>query len=388
MVKHRNHLKLLLFLMLILFLIAGLFLSKEKTYDWIFVYYMSYDNDLSSFGETILGNLQKGIVNSNIAVVVQADFSDSKGMKRIALYRTLGKSKRKEIPLKSEDSADPNQLEKYFQWVRENYKAKNYCIVFLNHGGKLNDMCKDEKPFRDQNKNKQFTSGKWLPANETGRIVADFNRQSGGKVRLLFLQQCGRATIQNLYNFTDSAEYIMASPVIVGVPNTYYTQTIKSAAEDPNVTGTTIAQTIMREDKDYTLYTLIENNQLKKLPERIFPVLRSFAQNTTLAPPQSCLPIFEFEGEKFYDLVSYFQVLSSANKNIAAKELQDFFDWCDNSLIVSKALKDSGDSAEASYSGLSIYIPSSQKDIGLYDFLPLNQQTNLEDVIKLSFQVQ
>jgi len=382
--KSKIHLKPLLFIILIFLLVAGIFLSKEKTYDWIFIYYMSYDNDLNSVGETILGNLQKGIVNSKIAVVIQADFSDNKGMKRIALYRTFGKSKRKEFPLKSEDSADPNQLKKYFQWVMENFKAENYCIVFLNHGGKLNDMCRDEKPFRDQSKNNQFTSGKWLPADETGKIVADFNRKAGGKVRLLFLQQCGRAAIQNLYNFADAAEYILSSPVIVGLPNTYYTQTIKSAAEDPNLTGVNIAQTIMREDKDYTLYSLIENKELKNLPERISSVLTSFIQNAALNPPQSCVPIFEFEGEKFYDLFSFLQGLSSANNETGAKELRDFFDWCDNHLIVSKAIKNPDDPAVSSYCGLSIYIPSDQNDIGRYDFLPLYQQTKLDDFFRIT----
>ena len=384
--KFRNHLKSLLFVILIFLLIMGLFLSKEKTYEWIFIYYMSYDNDLSSVGETILGNLQKGIVNSKIAVVVQADFANNKGMKRISLYRAFGKSKRKEFPLKSEDSADPAELKKFFEWVLQNYKAKNYCIVFLNHGGKLNDMCKDEKPFRDQSKNKQYTFGKWLPAAEVGRIVADFNRKVEGKVRLLFLQQCGRATIQNLYNFADAAEHILSSPVIVGVPNTYYTQTIKSAAEDPNLTGVNIAQTIMREDKDYTLYTLIENDELKKLPVKISLVLASFMQNTNLKPPQTCTPIFEFEGEKFYDLKSYFKALSSTNNNTATKELRDFFNWCDNNLIVSKAIKTPEASAVSSYCGLSIYIPSDQNDIERYDFLPLYQRTKLDDLFRITIK--
>ena len=380
--KLKDHLKPWLLVLLILPIAGSLLLSqKEKTYEWIFIYYMSYDNDLSSFGQGILRDLQKGLVNSKVAVLTQMDFIDGKGMKRIALYRSFGRTKRKEISLKNEDSADPNQLEKYFRWVRENWKANNYCIVFLNHGGRLNSMCLDEKPFLDQSKNKQLASGKWLSATEAGKILADFNRMVGYKVRLLFLQQCGRAAIQNLYSFTDTAEYIMASSVTVGAPNTYYTRAIKLVAEDPNITGTAIAKTIMQEDKDYTLYTLIENSELKKLPEKISPVIDSFAKNTTLKSPQTCTPIFEFEDEKFYDLKLYFQALSSANNETAAKELRDFFDWCDNHLIVSKAIKNPETSAASSYCGLSIYIPSDPNDIGRYDFLPLYRQMNLIKVL-------
>jgi hypothetical protein len=386
MEKSINPFKLLLVALLIVFIYAGLLLSKKNTYEWVFVYYMSYDNDLSGFGETILRDLKKGITSPEIAVVTQADFADGKGMRRIALYRALGRIKRKEISLQNEDSADPAELEKYFKWIQEKWKAENYCVIFLNHGGTLNNMCRDEKPFQDQNENKLFASGKWLPATEVGKIVADFNRKVDGKVRLLFLQQCGRAAIQSLYNLIDTAEYIMASSVKVGAPNTYYTKLLKSVADEPDTTGTAIANIIMQEDEHYTIYTLIGNNELKNLPEKLSAVLESFLQNATLKPPQSCTAIFEFEGEKFFDLKSYLQALSSANNETAAKELRIFFDWCDNHLIVSQSLNNAGGPAETSHCGLSIYVPSNQKDVGRYNFLPLYQQTDIDKFFLLATQ--
>jgi hypothetical protein len=344
---------------------------------------MSYDNDLSPFGEVILRDLRNGLSNSKIAVVVQADFIDSKGTKRIGLYYADGKTHRKETVLRSEDSADEAELRKYLKWVRKKWIAKNYCIIFLNHGGSLNHMCKDNKPFRNRNKNKQFGSGKWLRASEAGEIVAGFNQETDRKVRLVFLQQCGRATIQNLYSFVDAAEYIMASPLVVGAPNTYYTKTIASVAQDPNITGEILAATIMQEDEHYTLYTLISNKELQRLPEKLAPVLKSFGHASALYQPKSCPHIFEYESEKFYDLKSYFHALNLANNNIAGKELDNFFNWCQDSLIVSKAVRESELHIEPSYSGLSIYVPSSPNADTGYSFLSLHQQTNLEQTMKL-----
>lgn len=360
-----------------------LLLSNTNVYEWVFVYYMSYDNDLSSVGKVILRDLRKGLSNSNVAVVVQADFIDSSGMKRIGLYHSDGKTHRKDTILRGEDSADAAELNKYLKWVRKKWKARNYCIVFLNHGGKLNQMCKDIKPFRNPKRNRQFVSGKWLDASEAAKITASFNQQVEGRVRLLFLQQCGRATIQNLYNFADAAEYIMASPVVVGAPNTYYTKTIASVAQDPNIPGEILAETIMREDEHYTLYTLISNEELNRIPEKLAPVLKSFGGASMLNQPESCSVIFEHENEKFYDLKSYFYALSSANENIAGKELDVFFDWCENSLIVSKAVREPDSTVESSYSGLSIYVPSSPDAETYYSFLPLYRQTELEHTIKL-----
>jgi hypothetical protein len=344
---------------------------------------MSYDNDLSSYGEVILGDLRKGLSSSKIAVVVQADFIDSRGTKRIGLYYANGKTHRKETILRSEDSADEAELRKYLKWVRKKWIAKNYCIVFLNHGGRLNHMCKDNKPFRNLKRNRQFGSGKWLRASEAAKIVADFNQKTDCKVRLLFLQQCGRAAIQNLYSFTDTAEYIMASPLVVGAPNTYYTKTIASVTQDPNITGEVLAETIMQEDEHYTLYTLINNRELKRLPEKLAPVLKSFGRTSALNRPESCSVIFEHEGEKFYDLESYFYALNSVNENVAEKEVGGFFEWCKGSLIVSKAVRDPNSTVENSYSVLSIYVPSNPDTYTSYSFLPIYQQTDLEHTMKL-----
>ena len=370
-------------LVLLLFLLGfALIQPKAKLYEWIFVYYMSYDNDLNPFGKVILSDLTKGIVNSKVAVVVQTDFIDNKGMKRIALYHANGKSRRKETILKSEDSADENELRKYLNWVGREWNAKNYCIVFLDHGGMLNHMCLERKPYRKYSENKRFASGKWLSATEAGEIVADFNQKVDGKVRLLFLQQCGRAAIQNLYNFVDTAEYILASPLKVDAPNTYYTKTLASIARDPNITGEILAETIMREDEHYTLYTLISNKEHKKLPEKLTHVLKSFGQKSSLNQPDSCRSIFEFESERFYDLMYYLQALNSANNNIADKELSSFLDWSQNNLIVSRAFK----RPDSSNCGLSIYVPSSENEITRYGFLPLYQQTDLEHIMKLMFK--
>jgi hypothetical protein len=378
----------LLVILLIILLVVKLFPSENRTFRWVFAYYMSYDNDLNHHGKTILNQLEKGIINDDIAVVIQADFSDIKGMKRIALYKANGKVKRKETAITSENSSDPNELKKYFDWVCENWKAENYCVVFLNHGGTLNNMCSDIKPFRKTKENNKLQAAKWLPAAQAGKVVADFNHNVAGNVRLLFLQQCARGSIQNLYNFTNTSEYVMASPVIVGAPNTYYTQMLQAVSNDPNITGKTISQTIMSQDKDYTIYTLLDCNELSKLPEKLEPVLDSFLRAQSMKPPQDCKPLFENEIEKFYDLKSYFLTLSQVNNDVSDKELNVFFDWIDNHLILEKRLNENSSLTldKSMQSGLSIYVPTSKSELGRYDFLPIYKQTKLEDLHRLMLQ--
>jgi len=95
------------------------------------------------------------------------------------------------------------------------------------------------------------------------------------------------------------------------------------------------------------------------------------------------LHLFEYESEKFYDLKSYFYALNSANNNIAGRELDVFFEWCESRLIVSKAVREPESTVELSYCGLSIYVPSSPNAGTSYNFLPLYRQTELEHTMKL-----
>jgi len=131
------------------------------------------------------------------------------------------------------------------------------------------------------------------------------------------------------------------------------------------------------------MYTLINNEELKRLPENLTPVLKAFGRASALNCPESCPSLFEHEGEKFYDMKSYFYALSLANNSIAGNELDSFFEWCEKSLIVNKSIRDSNSIVESSYCGLSIYVPSSPDADTSYNFLPLYQRTDLERTLKL-----
>ena len=391
--KSKNHILIVFIILWIPLLAVELLSSKKHECKWVFAYYMSYDNDLGKYGVQILRELGEGISNKDVAVVAQIDFPDNKGMRRITQYYSNGATQRKEKYIRREDSADTNELKKFFNWVRDKWQAENYCIVFTDHGGMLNSMCKDEKPFRKLKDNKNYPGGKWFPADKVGQILADFNRSVDGKVRLLFLQQCGRGAIQNLYSFTDTSEYLLTSPVRVGAPNTYYTQTLQAVTNDPNITGKTLAETIMKEEEQYNIYTLINTEKLKDIPSKLSPVLDAFLKAKNLEPPKDFRFVFENQDEKFYDLQTYLEALSSANNNIAEKELQTFFGWCDTELVESVSFKGYHPTYpsyipidESWRCGLSLYVPTTKEQLGRYDFLPIYKQTNLENFMCLMFK--
>jgi len=358
----------------------------ESKYEWVFVYYMSYDNNLEKFGPKILEDLEVGMVSSKTAVVVQADFQDSGGMRRISLRYINGMVQKEEMLLESEDSASLDELQQYLQWVWERYKSKNYVVVFLDHGGKLDQMCADERPYKNPQAYNQTGQAKWLSGFETGKTVREFNLKTGKRVQLVFIQQCGRGSIENLYNFVDGGECIMVSPVPVGAPNTYYTEMLFLTAQSRELDGRSIARKIMLEDRDYALYTLVLNSELRKMPGKLEPLLKAFYSRRKLNRPKLYGEIYSYDDEKCFDLRWYLEALSSANEDIAKEELEMFFEWLEKDLIVRKGIKPRHLNSRTNYCGLSIHGPMNKEQAERYSFLPLYQETNLDEVMSLMFE--
>src|SRR5207248_2206864 len=117
--------------------------------------------------------------------------------------------------IKSDDSADEDQAIAYLDWFVKKYPCKHYAFIFLDHGGRLDEMCLDLEP---------DTEGKfWMSGRTLGAKLREFKKSMPGQLDLLFFQQCGRGSLENLYSFRGVANYVMASPVPVDTPNSYYT---------------------------------------------------------------------------------------------------------------------------------------------------------------------
>ena len=347
-------------------------------YEWVFVYYMSLDNNLTIWGHEVLEGLEKGVVNSKVAVLAQADFGDISGMRRISMRCVGGEVEREEVILDSDDSANEIELEKYLEWVAKEWEGENYAVIFPDHGGRLNQMCSDDRPFTSREENRSYFSSKWLRSSEVGKITANFNEQTVGKVRLLFLQQCGRGSVQNLFNFVDSAEYILSSPVRVCAPNTYYTAMVKSAAENSDIGGDGLAEIIMAEDEDYLVYALVNNSEFKMLPARLKAALKGFRESPIRDAPERCPKIFGFGGESYYDFKSYLLALDIGNNNVGGADLVRFLEWYDGSVVVQTSIRKVKECYRALFSGLSIYMPSGQKELERYSFLPFYKQIGID----------
>src|SRR5688572_32166648 len=75
--------------------------ADAVSYDWGVAYFMSYDNNLEGCGKPILDGIKAGVAGERTIAAVQADFTDTGGMRRYVFGRGLAEETR----IESEDSA-------------------------------------------------------------------------------------------------------------------------------------------------------------------------------------------------------------------------------------------------------------------------------------------
>ncbi len=336
--------------------------------EWALAFVMSYDNDLEHCGPIILDGLEAGVKSDKVRVLVLHDDKDRGGLKRWVITDE-GRSHER---LETDDIADESVVASFLEWVADRHPAKRYAVIYLNHGGDLDNMCFDA--WAGPKKRNQ-----WLSARKMGDVMRSFRKRAPGTVELLFLQQCGRGSIDNLYNFRETATAVMASQFTVGAPNTYYTPTVAVLSEAPKTSAVELAKTIMRTDEHFLHYVCVDGKRLSELPARIDPVLETLI-DADVKPPQKMRPCFggwTGEHETNYDLLEWLGAASAAQEN---GTLDAFARWVRNDLIVADRGNPQGRRQTRGRCGLSLYVPAAAAVRNRYRDYPLRRASRLGEL--------
>jgi hypothetical protein len=99
---------------------------------WTFMVYMAGNNNLSSKGDSDLGEMRKVGSTPDINVVVQFENAGPDGTRRFFIrngandeVKSLGKT----------DSGDPAVVKGFIDWAVGSYPADHYAMILWNHGG-------------------------------------------------------------------------------------------------------------------------------------------------------------------------------------------------------------------------------------------------------------
>ena len=244
--------------------VAGAVGTSESMLDWALLFYMPYDNNLDVAYRQILEQLDGSITSKTVAVAIQVDRRGAGGSIRHAIDWTGLRSD----TIEAEDSSDPATFGAFLQWAGDWFPAHRYAVIVLGHGGTMEQVAFDEYP----------RSG-WMELPELADTLEGWRVTVGGDVELLFLQQCGKGSIENFYELRDTARVLMSSQTSIGAPNAYYADLVHHVSARPASTGVEVAQRIAESDADgmFVSYSAVWASALSELPEILDSALRPLA---------------------------------------------------------------------------------------------------------------
>ena len=353
---------------------------NQKRFDWIFVYWMPYDNDLSRFGIPILKMIEKGVKSENILVLVQADFSNTDKMSRWIFSKE--RVDREEV--NSTNSAREEVFAEYLDWARSQFEAEKWAIAFLGHGGTLDRISPDARPGESL---AETAETQWMNIHKLSYLIESFNRQINNRVELFFFQNCNKGTIEAHYTLREAAKYTLSSQNLLGAPNYYYESLFQFLGDHPYLNGGELAEKIIEfDDLDmYWIYTVTENRYFADLPDQINPVIESILKANVEAIKLDALNTYSYIGEKYVDSVEFLQILTEQS-GADRKKCQEAIAFL--TVRVLHRLKKDGKLFNIPYknsqaSGLGLFLPKSKEELEKYRYLPVFTDLYLPELFEV-----
>jgi hypothetical protein len=343
--------------------------ETEFDYEWGVAYYMPYDNDLERGARPIIAEIRKGVAAAGTAVAVQADLCDVKGMHRLTITAKGVTEKR----VASENSADPDQLVAYLTWFAKTFRCRRYAVMIMNHGGGLDEMCLDENPARG--------GKRWMSGTLLGEKLRALKKKLPGRWELLFLQQCGRASLENLYSFRDTAKFVMASQMRIGAPNTYYREFHRHLAKNPKTGGEELARLLAEKDQHYFVYSCARAAELARLPKKLDAMLAPLLAKSKLSAPKWPAAVYRGKVGKrpALDAAGYFRRLAAVN-GAGRKEVDSFLKWVGKELLTGTWHSKHADARARKLCGLNLYVPSNSAEAGACKKMDIYRDSKLAEL--------
>lgn len=351
--------------------------GKDKLYDWIILYWMPYDNNLSGFGLPIIKMLAKGVKDDNILVLVQSDFSFDKQLSR----RVIKKDSVDVQLVDTGDSASEKVFAEYLSWAQSQFKGKKWAVVFLGHGGHLDEISPDDNPQPGLT-----TNTKWMDYKKLKNVIYEFNQKVNNNLELLFFQNCYKGTLETHYTFQDVSKYTLSSQLLLGAPNSYYESLLNFLGKHPQIDGGQLANKIMEFESDdmYNSYTVTNNSYIKQLPKVLNPLIDAIIASKPSVVKLNKFQVRSYMEEQFVDIIELFQKISSSSPQ-TQKLYQNFADFLQKKIIY--RYKDGGTyygilDRPKNFFGINIWLPYDLKQLEKYSYLQVYTDIKLLELYK------
>lgn len=195
--------------------------TKEPT--WVVMIYMSARNDLATYAEANLQQMQRVTSSNNLSILVRLNTIENDCNVTHTLLLKNNSATYIPAPTKYIDGADPHNVIEFCTYVIHNFTATHYALIFWDHGtGPLkpnHSATFHSYPMSDQHHKGVCFDDTSLECLSEGDITHILTTLKKGilhtrKLDIIGFDACSMATLEVAYNVADFADYMVAAQTL------------------------------------------------------------------------------------------------------------------------------------------------------------------------------
>jgi hypothetical protein len=241
--------------------------------EWVFLFYVPYANDLWHAASRVFGSISSAFAKAardakrcrNARVLMQYKLRGDAHMRRRHWHCNAAVEwgdddhviHSHEAASGDADASCISSFRSFLSWASEHVAAAAHVgVVVMGHGGGVMQFCPEE-----------LAGGalRWMDVSAAAAELHNFNSVVSGRLALVFLQNCCKATLPALWPFRHLNCLLIASPTIIAAPNTYYTQLILHIFTCPHASPASAAAAVCNgeQPQDFAILSVFHSSHLQ-----------------------------------------------------------------------------------------------------------------------------
>lgn len=190
--------------------------AAQPMKEWTFLLFLNGHNNLDSYGDMNLKQMEKVGSTDQVNLVVQWASARASTTKRLYIQKSTNPNAVTSPVVDNPgqvDMGDYRELVKFVEWGAKNYPAKRYFVAIWNHGGGWHNITRMKQGFDIHPNDISWddNTGNFITTTQLGQAMTEISRILGQKVDLYGSDACLMAMAEVAAEMKDSVSAFIGS---------------------------------------------------------------------------------------------------------------------------------------------------------------------------------
>jgi hypothetical protein len=371
--------------------------AAEK--EWTFLLFLNGHNNLSSFGDMNIKDMEKSGSNDHVNLVVEWGQTRDNINRRMLIQKSTDPSKVTSpslMNIKDVDMGDYKNLVEFVRWGAENFPAKHYFVAVWNHGSGWNFQDLKIKSANNQVMINDISyddnSGNHITTEELGLAMNQIKQIIGRNVDIYGSDACLMQMIEVANEMKDSINYFVGSQDLEPGEGWPYETFMKAWTQKPMSSPAEVSVLLSKEylksysrggvygveDVTFSALDISKLNDLNSSVARLVTHLKSLDAASIKKIKMAAANSQEFYTSDFKDLGDFLKRVEA----LPIRTDKDLFAQVKGNLASLILTTDNSSPQFAAATGLSIWIPAyKSSDMQRYSGLAFDRITQWSSLL-------